>query len=225
MATYVLIPGAGGEAWYWHRFAPELRRRGHDVVAPDLPADDESARLQEYADTVVAAAAGRTDVVLVAQSMGGFTAPLVWDRLDVREVVFVNAMIPAPGETAGEWWSNTGQPEAQRALDVREGRDPDAEFDPMVTFFHDVPRDVAEFGVANGRAQAGTPFGSPAPLRNWPDVPIRVISASDDRLFPVDFQEQVARERLGITPERLPGGHLVALSRPGELAELVTGQA
>jgi pimeloyl-ACP methyl ester carboxylesterase len=56
-------------------------------------------------------------------------------------------------------------------------------------------------------------------------VPIRVISASDDRLFPVDLQERVARARLGITPERLPGGHLVALSRPEELARLVTRQA
>ena len=52
MATYVLIPGAGGRAWYWHRLVPELRARGHDVVAVQLPADDDTAGLAEYADTV-----------------------------------------------------------------------------------------------------------------------------------------------------------------------------
>ena len=35
-ATYVLLPGAGGEAWYWHLVAPILRAEGHEVVAPDL---------------------------------------------------------------------------------------------------------------------------------------------------------------------------------------------
>ena len=36
MATYILVPGAGGEAWYWHRVVPELRMRGHDVVGVDV---------------------------------------------------------------------------------------------------------------------------------------------------------------------------------------------
>ena len=46
MATYVLIPGAGGDAWYWHRVVPELEARGHDVVAVDLPAADEFGGLE-----------------------------------------------------------------------------------------------------------------------------------------------------------------------------------
>ena len=53
-------------------------------------------------------------VTLVAQSMGAFSAPLTCDRLPVDELVLLNAMIPAPGETAGEWWGNTGQAEAMR---------------------------------------------------------------------------------------------------------------
>jgi pimeloyl-ACP methyl ester carboxylesterase len=43
MATYVLIHGGGGSAWEWHLVAAELRERGHDVVAVDLPIEDESA--------------------------------------------------------------------------------------------------------------------------------------------------------------------------------------
>ncbi len=102
MATYVLIPGAGGDAWYWQLLEPELRARGHDVVAVDLPAGDDSAGLAEYADAVVEAIGDRTGIVLVAQSLGGFTAPLVCERVAVDLLVMLNAMVPSPGESPGE---------------------------------------------------------------------------------------------------------------------------
>jgi pimeloyl-ACP methyl ester carboxylesterase len=223
--TYLLIPGAGGAAWYWHRLEPILRGLGHDVIAVDLPAADESAGLQRYADAAVSAAEGRGDLVVVAQSMGAFTAPLLCTRLPVTELVLVNPMIPAPGETAGDWWANTGQEKARRELDEREGRSPDAPFDLRVVFFHDVPADVTAAGLADAPDQAGKPFGEPWPLDAWPDLPTRIISGRDDRLFPVDFQIQLARERLGLTPAVLTGGHLIALSRPEELAHTITGQA
>jgi hypothetical protein len=60
---------------------PELRRRGHDVVAPDLPCGDDSAGLAEYADVDVESLGDRTDLILVAQSMAGFSAPLVCRRV------------------------------------------------------------------------------------------------------------------------------------------------
>lgn len=224
MTTFLLIPGAGGQAWYWHRVVPLLRAAGHGGVAVDLPGDDEKAGWREYADAVITAAGDHAatagaagDVVVVAQSMGGFTAPLVAARLPVREIVLVNAMIPVPGETGGEWWERTGQPAAQREVDLREGRDPDAPFDPEVVFFHDVPADVTEVGLAGAREQSGTPFAQPWPLDAWPDTPTRVLSSIADRFFPVEFQTRVAQQRLGVTPERLPGGHLIALSRPQEL--------
>ena len=81
------------------------------VALPNWP----GATLADHADAIVAAGAGADEVVLVAQSMGGFSAPLACHRLPVVELVLLNAMIPAPGETAGEWWGNTGQAEAMRA--------------------------------------------------------------------------------------------------------------
>ena len=108
MAVYVLLHGAGSDSRYWHLVAPELRARGHDVVAPDLPCDDDSAGLAEYADAVVDAIGDRRDLVLVAQSMAGFTAPLVCVPVPVRLLVLVAAMVPVPGESPGDWWANTG---------------------------------------------------------------------------------------------------------------------
>ena len=217
---FLLIPGAGGTAWYWHRLVPELERKGHDVIAVDLPAGDDRVGLQEYADAVVAAAAIRDwdHLVVVAQSMGGLTAPLVCSRLPVDRLVLLNAMIPAPGESGADWWVNTGQDAARRELDLLEGRSPDAPFDPLVYFFHDVPDDITRVAMAGAAPQSATPFDQPWPLDAWPDVPTDVLSSREDRFFPVEFQKRVAQERLGITPQILPGGHLVALSRPHELA-------
>jgi hypothetical protein len=74
MATFVLIPGAGGEAWYWHRVVPELQSFGHQAVAVDLPAGDDAAGWDEYVAAIEPAVEGRTDVILVAQSLAGFSA-------------------------------------------------------------------------------------------------------------------------------------------------------
>ena len=52
------------------------------LIAVDLPTGDEGAGLAEYADAIVAAAGDANDVTLVAQSMGGFSAPLAVGRGD-----------------------------------------------------------------------------------------------------------------------------------------------
>ncbi len=216
MATYVLIPGAGSGPWYWHRVVPLLEALGHEVVAVDLPVDDDSAGLAEYTDIVLAAIGDRDHVVLVAQSMGGLTAPLVAARRPVGLLVLVAAMVPKPGETGGEWWDSTGQAEAQRARAVADGRDPD-DGDPFTTFAHDLPPDVVAELPAHVREQSGTPFTTPWPLPAWPDVPTRFLLCRDDRLFPADFQRRVVQDRLGFIPDELPGGHLPALGHPDEL--------
>lgn len=114
MATLVLIHGGGDVGWYWHLVEHELRRRGHDVVAPDLPCDDDAADLLDYAEAVVDAVGDRRDLIVVSHSYGGFTAPLVADRLPVEVLVLVAGMIPAPGEKPADWWENTGYAQAVR---------------------------------------------------------------------------------------------------------------
>ncbi len=220
MATYILIPGAGGDSFYWHYVAPELEAAGHEVVAPDLPAADDSAGLAEYADVVMAAIGDRTnDLIVVAQSMGGFVAPLLCDRCPVRLIILLNAMVPAPGESPGAWWANTGSGEARRAAAERDGRSLDSEFDVVSEFFHDVPEDVRAEVLARGEPrQSDTPFQKPWPLAGWPDVATKAIICRHDRFFPADFQRRVLRERLGITAEEMDGGHCAAWSRPIELA-------
>ncbi|WP_142057793.1 alpha/beta fold hydrolase [Pseudarthrobacter sp. B4EP4b] len=216
VSTFVLIPGAGGTAWYWSRVVPLLRRAGHEAVAVDLPGDDESAGLPEYTNLVLEAISERQDVVLVAQSLGAFTGPLVCHRAAVRELILVNAMIPVPGETPGAWWENTGWAGAQRSAAEAQGYS--TEFDVGTYFLHDVPPDVAAEGEKHQRSEANAVFESVCNFDEWPQIPISILAGEADRFFPIDFQRRVARERLGLEPDVVPGGHLLALANPEAVA-------
>jgi pimeloyl-ACP methyl ester carboxylesterase len=92
-------------------------------------------------------------------------------------------------------------------------------------FFHDVPADVKAAALAEEPPQSATPFDEPWPLTSWPDVPTRFVQGRDERFFPLAFQRRVVRERLGIEVEEVPGGHLVALSRPVELVDKLEERA
>ncbi|WP_035859101.1 alpha/beta fold hydrolase [Cryptosporangium arvum] len=208
MATFVLIHGAGDVGWYWHLVEAELRSRGHDTVAPDLPCDDDSAGLPEYTNAVVAAIGQRTDLIVVGQSLGGFVAPLVAREVVVRTLVLVAPMIPAPHEAPADFWVNT-----------RYGDEERESYDDL--FYQDVPPELAAEAQKRGRSQSEARLSEPSPLQAWPDVPTRVLIGRHDRLLPVGFISRVAQERLGITPDVIDSGHTPALSRPIELADLL----
>ena len=163
---------------------PDSERRGRTAIAVGLPTDDDSAGLAEYADVVVEAIGDGPPVVLVAQSLGGFTAPLVCERVTVELLILVNAMVPASGETFNEWWTATGWTDEVGEVDMEHA------------FFHDVPADVKAEAMKEEPPQSATPLGEPWPLERWPDVRTRFVQGRDDRLFTLEFQRRVARERL-----------------------------
>lgn len=219
MSTFVLIHGGGDVGWHFHLVAAELRARGHDVVAPDLPADDDSATLQDYADVVVEAVGSKRDLVVVGHSFGAFTAPLVADRLRVDALVLLAGMVPAPGESPADWWANTGYGSAVAEQAARDGG-LTGSADPYVSFYHDVPRELAEEAMSKEREHpSSAAMAAPWPLDAWPDVPTRFLLCSEDRFFPPDLFRRLVPDRLGIVPDEIAGSHCVALSRPKELAD------
>jgi pimeloyl-ACP methyl ester carboxylesterase len=216
VTTFVLIPGAGGSAWVWSRVTRLLVEAGHEVIAVDLPGEDNTAGLARYTEVVVDAIGSGTDVVLVAGSLGGFTAPLVCERATIRELVLVNAMIPDPGETARDWWVHTGALEAQEESARAGGY---GSFDPKTYFLHDVDAEIAAEGESYQRLEADTAFESVCDFTTWPAVRTRVLAGADDRFFPVDLQRRVARDRLDLAIDVLPGGHLLPLVQPRLVAD------
>ena len=220
-STFILVPGAGGDPLYWDLVVPLLRQAGHEAVAVRLPAGD---GLASYADAIVAAMGDHPGVVLVAQSMGAYSAPMAAvARGGVERIALVAPMIPAPGETPGTFWEASGQDAAQRAFAVEEGRDPDAPFDLDEMFLHDVPAAVAAWLLEEGDTRdEGRSFADPWPLEAWPEIPTSVIAGARDRLLPLPFMRRLARDRLGLDELTVvDAGHLPALARPEELARAI----
>ncbi len=217
MTRFVLVPGAGGAAWYWHPVVALLRDAGHEVVALDLPAADPHAGLAEYTALTLEAIGDREDVVLAAASFGGFTAPMVAARHGVAALVLVNAMVPLPGERPGKRWDATGSEPARLAA-AEAGGYP-AEFELDTYFLHDVDPAVLATGPAEQPEESDAAFESPCAIEAWPEVPTRVLVGADDRFFPAAFQRRVAQERLGLPADVIPGGHLLALANPSGVAD------
>ena len=222
MTTFVLIPGAGGNASLWSLLVPELERRGHEAVAVEIQGDDPALGLSGYADVVLRAMGERPNPVLVAQSLGGFVAALVARRVPVAMIVLLNAMVPLPGEAPDEWWDATASGAARRAADLAAGRD--TEFDLERHFLHDLSDEArAALFAGTPREPSATAMGERCDFERWPDVPIRVLVGRDDRFFPAAFQQRVARDRLGIDADLIGGGHLLALSNAKGLADRLIG--
>lgn len=224
MATFVLIHGGGDVGWSWHLVERALQGLGHRTVAPDLPGHDDTASLVDYADTVIEAIGDRRELIVVGHSYGGFTAPLVADRVPVEMLVLVAGMIPAPGESPAAWWENTGYHQAvaeQARIDGGlTGND-----DPFVTFYHDVPQALVAEAMGHEGAESATAYNAPWPLDRWPAVPTRCIIGTEDRFFPPAFLRRLAADRLGVVPDEIAGGHCMTLSRPNELATMLHGYA
>src|SRR5215216_6011610 len=193
---FALIHGGGGSAWDWHLVAPALRERGHDVVAVDLPSEDESAGWEEYADAVVRAIGDPRGLVVVGHSLGGFTEPLVCARIRVDLLVLVAAMIPSPGELFADWWANAGYEESGYE-DV---------------FYHDVPSQLAAEARRRERNETSNALQEPWPLEAWPETPTRSTAATTSA-------SAVRLTWLTGSPRTPPRLHEpAAVSRPGVVA-------
>ena len=221
MSTFALIHGAGDVGWYWHLVEAELRGGGHDVIAPDLPADDESATLIDYADTVVearsaAAKTGRRRPVVrgVHRTPGRRSArrrcPGPGSRHD-----------PGPRRVAGRLVGQHGLQQRRTGGSSPRWR-PDRQPGPVRQLLQ---RRTPGAGRGGHEQGTGPPFAgtsaAPWPLDAWPDVPTKFVLCTEDRFFPPDFYRRLVAERLGIEPVEITAGHCVALSRPKELADLL----
>jgi len=96
MALFSLVHGAWGGGWCWELLRRELEGRGHVVHAPDLPCEDVTAGVVEYAAAIPPAD------VAVGYSLGGPTVPFV--AADTH--VFLTALV------AGTGWEGVSSPDS-----------------------------------------------------------------------------------------------------------------
>ncbi|MBS1882509.1 MAG: alpha/beta hydrolase [Actinobacteria bacterium] len=232
--TFVLVPGAGADPRVYGATIGALRDLGHDGIAPPLPLDHADALPSDHAAAIVAAirdldqpAGGPRPasrrLAILGQSLGAFSASLAADRLRPDHLILLAPMIPKPGETADEWWAATRHAEAIASLRERFGPPADWDEEAMAELFY---HDVDEATLAASAEFEGVPgtglFEEPFAPSHWPFIPTTVLVPRDDRMFPLEFQRRVMRERLdghGIDLVEMEGGHLPMLSRPRALAE------
>lgn len=226
---FVLVHGAWHAGACWQPLVDELESRGESVVAVDLPCEDPDAGLEAYATAVVDAAARFDEpVVVVGHSLGGLTIPLVPARRPVAGLVFVAAILPAPGcpafEVLGDAAFSPGFPElagAHQRTETGGGSRWDRE-GAIAAFYHDVSGRLLDGAVAALRVQHLGPMQERWPLEAYPDVPMRYVACADDRILDPAWQIRTAQERLGVTADVLEGSHSPMLARPAELADLLT---
>jgi len=223
MSKFLFLHGASSTGWLWHRVIAELDEAEYESVAPDLPCSDPTADLHTYLDVASAAAArfGEAPFTVVAQSMAGLMAPVLATHHPVERIVLVAAMIPRPGESGMEWWQATGQAEAQRDYLAALGFSEDDALNPEVVFIHDFDEHLKTESIHHVPDQQAGPLETVPPFEQWPPVPTHVIAAESDRMFPLEFMRQQARERLGIGIDVIPGGHLAVLTQANALAQLL----
>jgi pimeloyl-ACP methyl ester carboxylesterase len=223
--TFVLIPGAGADPRVYGATIAALRELGHDGIAPPLPLDDADARPSDHAAAIVAALPRPRPkpLVVVGQSLGAYAAAIAAAELGPQRLILLAPMIPKLGEAAGDWWEDTGHAEAIAPLTERLGPPSDWDDAAMAeVFYHDVDAATLE-SMAEFEGVPGTGlFAEPLQVGQWPFVPTTVLLPREDRLFPLDFQRRLVRERLDapfVEVAEMEGGHLPMLSRPHELAE------
>lgn len=226
MATFALVHGAWHGGWCFERLASQLRRRGHDAVAPDLPCNDPQAGAAAYADVVCAALGGHgDDVVVVGHSLGGITAPLVAERRPVRRMVFVCALVPAPGRPLSDVFGDPDLFPPGPGEQTARGDDGLSRWitdeDAIAAMYADCDPAEARAAVARLRPQAPLPSREPCPLTRWPAVPASYLLCRDDMMVGPAWSRRIARERLGVEAIEWPGGHSPMLARPAQLAELL----
>jgi pimeloyl-ACP methyl ester carboxylesterase len=226
----VLVHGSYVGAWIWDLVSPDLERRGHRVTAVDLPVSDPAAGAAAYAQTIIDSVDWTEPPVVVGHSMSGLVVPLVAVERPVRRLIFVAAMLARPGVSATEQRQTepidpTTPPSTSQWTDLGEGLWSVGPDTATELFWQDAPPDVAGRAVARLRPQAYTVITETSPLTAWPAVPSAYIVCRDDRVMNPAWQRRAARERLGVEPVELDGGHSPMLSRPAELAEVLDGLA
>ena len=108
---FVLVHGACHGAWCWQRVQRHLHDHGHRTLAVELPSDIEGLTVVDYASTVAhetSRHAGGEDLILVVHSMAGLIAPFVAERIALRHVVFVNALLQQ-GAFGGAPWPDPSE--------------------------------------------------------------------------------------------------------------------
>lgn len=245
MSLFCLVHGAFQGTWCWDLLIPYLEAQGHKTLAMDLPIENASTTLSQFADAVIQVLPKTDDdIVLVGHSMAGTIIPLVAEAVKVRQLVFVGALLPYPGVSTFDQFAHHLDSETLQSFNyqskepskLKQFHDEPYMYEPDAVgkdysdaavlrqfFYHDCLPDVAQWAIAKSRSQQSLAYiFETNPLKAIPAVERKYIVCTDDRIISPAWSSYAARKRLGVEPIELPSGHCPHLSCPDRLASVLS---
>ena len=223
--TVVLVHGAFADAASFAEVVPELLADGLPVVVPAVPNRSLIADAA-YIASVIRQIDGL--VILVGHSYGGAVITVAGVEDNVKALVYLSAYCLDEGESLGELqgrfpdsplaaalvyktYPTGGEPGTDVFVDV-------AKFPEI--FAADVDPELAKVLAVGQRPLAGVAFTEKATAAAWKTRPAWGSVAINDKTINPDV-ERFGYKRAGVTTIEIPSSHLVMLSHPKEVADLI----
>ena len=225
-ATIVLVHGAWHGSWCWKPLRNQLRAHGVASTAVDNPSVATPASDLHADGDNLRAALDEIDgpVVLVGHSYGGAVITDAGAHPNVKHLVYLTAFALDEGESVARNELTGG--EEMRLAEVMQfdGEMVSVEPSRVVEFFyHDCTPEVAQDAVTQLRPMSRSAMTGVVRDVAWRTRPSTYVVCTDDRAIPVALQRSCAQRTRNVV--EMPTSHSPFLSRPGDLARVLTGLA
>ncbi|AGL16884.1 alpha/beta fold hydrolase [Actinoplanes sp. N902-109] len=224
--TVVLVHGAFADAASFAAVVPLLLDAGHKVVVPAVP-NRSLLGDSAYIASVVRAIDG--PVVLAGHSYGGAVITVAGAEENVAALVYLAGYALAEGESLGELQGGFPDSDLAAALVYtpfpvpggEDGTDVSVDVGKFPAIFaHDVDPAVTRVLAVSQRPLAALAFAEAAPVAAWRTKPAWGIVCSADHTINPDV-ERFGYQRAGVKTVELDSSHLVMLSHPRQVADLI----
>jgi pimeloyl-ACP methyl ester carboxylesterase len=225
--TVVLVHGAFADASSFAQVIPELLGDGLSVVAPAVPNRTLSGDAA-YVASVIRQIDG--PVVLVGHSYGGAVITVAGVEDNVKALVYLSAYALDEGESLGELQGKFPDSPLASALvyttfpidgSTETGTDVSVDVDKFPDIFAgDVDPDLARVLAVSQRPLAAAAFSEAASVAAWKSKPAWGSVATQDRTINPEV-ERFGYSRAKMTTIEIESSHLVMLSHPKEVTDLI----
>jgi len=228
MADFVLVHGAWHGAWCWKRVLPLLWAKGHRAFAVTLSGVGDRAHLDPRAVTLethiadvlgVIEAEELADAFLVAHSYAGVVVTGAAARVAarVRHLVYVDAVVPLPGESWSSGHASAVQAARRAAIRAHGVLPP-----PDPTVFG-LDGDDAAWVARRQTAHPGAPYDTPLDFDAVAvsAIPRTFVSCIDPQLATIDASRARVRELAGWRTVEMATGHDPMITAPDALVAVL----